>query len=103
VQAAAYTTAQFPADNHYGAEVKVTLTDGTAVSGKIDEAVGRTSGNPLPAARLREKFDNCVARALPRSRASALAEAIERLDGLADMRALTALLEPTPAKQRASA
>jgi 2-methylcitrate dehydratase PrpD len=103
VQAAAYTTAQFPADNHYGAEVKVTLTDGTAVSGKIDEAVGRTSGNPLPAARLREKFDNCVARALPRSRATALADMIDRLDNLADMRAFTALLEPAPAKQRASA
>jgi 2-methylcitrate dehydratase PrpD len=103
VHAAAYTTAQFPADNHFGAEVKVTTTDGKAVSGRIDEALGRTSGNPLPAERLREKFDNCVARALPRSRASALADMIERLDGVADMRSFSALLEPAPAKQRASA
>src|SRR5215471_12987199 len=57
VHAAAYTTAQFPEDNHYGAEVKVTTTDGKEVSGKVDEAAGRTSGNPLPAERLREKFD----------------------------------------------
>jgi 2-methylcitrate dehydratase PrpD len=99
VHAAGYTTAQFPEDNHLGAEVKVTTADGKAVSGRIDEALGRTTGNPLPAARLREKFDNCVARALPRARA----DAIERLDGLTDMRGFSALLVPAPAKQRASA
>jgi 2-methylcitrate dehydratase PrpD len=103
VHAAAYTTAQFPEDNHYGAEVKVTTTDGKVVSGRIDEAAGRTSGQPLPRERLREKFDNCVARALPRSRAPALADMIERLDTVADVRSFTALLDPTPAQQRASA
>jgi 2-methylcitrate dehydratase PrpD len=103
VHAAAYTTAQFPADNHLGAEVKVTSVDGKVVFGKIDQALGRTSANPLPAERLREKFDNCVARALPRSHATRLADMIQRLDGLADMRALGALLVPPPVSQRASA
>jgi 2-methylcitrate dehydratase PrpD len=103
VHAAAYTTAQFPESSHYGAEIKVTTTDGKAVSGKIDEAMGRTSGNPLPAERLREKFDNCVARALPRSRAPALADMIDRLDTVADMRAFSALVDLAPAQQRASA
>ena len=103
VHAAAYTAAQFPEDNHYGAEVKVTTTDGTALSGKIDEAAGRTSGNPLSRERLREKFDDCVARALPRSRAAALADMIERLDGVSDVRTFSALLDPAPTKQRASA
>jgi 2-methylcitrate dehydratase PrpD len=103
VHAAAYTTAQFPESGHYGAEIKVTTTDGKAVSGKIDEAMGRTSGNPLPAERLREKFDNCVARALPRSRAPALADMIDRLDTVADMRAFSALVDLAPAQQRASA
>jgi 2-methylcitrate dehydratase PrpD len=102
VHAAAYTTAQFPADNHLGAEVKVTSVDGKVVFGKIDQALGRTSANPLPAERLREKFDNCVARALPRSHATRLADMIQRLDGLADMRALGALLVPPPVSQRAS-
>jgi 2-methylcitrate dehydratase PrpD len=103
VHAAAYTTAQFPADNHLGAEVKVTSVDGKVVFGKVDQALGRTSANPLPAERLREKFDNCVARALPRSHATRLADMIQRLDGLADMRALGALLVPPPVSQRASA
>jgi 2-methylcitrate dehydratase PrpD len=103
VHAAAYTTAQFPADNHYGAEVTVTTTGGKEVSGKVDEAAGRTSGNPLSRERLREKFDNCVARALPRSRAGALADMIERLDTVADMRSFSALVDLAPAQQRASA
>jgi 2-methylcitrate dehydratase PrpD len=98
VHATAYTTTQFPADNHFGAEVKVTTVDGKVLSGKIDEAVGRTSTNPLSMERLREKFENCVARALPAPGAAALADMIERLDTLADMRTLSALLcDPTAA------
>ena len=92
VHAAAYTTTQFPADNHLGAEVKVTTLDGKIVSGKIDEAMGRTCGNPLPTDRLREKFENCIGRALSVSRAAALAEMIEQLETLTDMRAVSALL-----------
>jgi 2-methylcitrate dehydratase PrpD len=94
VQAAAYDTTQFPADQHFGAEVKVTTVDGRVVTDRIDEALGRTSTNPLPAARLREKFENCIARALPGSRATELADTIERLETVADMRALSALLVP---------
>jgi 2-methylcitrate dehydratase PrpD len=92
IQAAAYDTTQFPADKHFGAEVKVTTTDGRVLTGKIDEALGRTSENPLPPERLREKFENCVTRVLPAATARALADAIERLDTLADMRTLSALL-----------
>ncbi len=102
VHAAAYTDAQFPADNHFAAEVKVTTRDGQVFAGKIDQALGRTSANPLPAARLREKFANCIGRALPGARAGALAEAIERLEALADMRTLTAQLA-APVEQRTRA
>jgi hypothetical protein len=49
--------------------------------------------------RLREKFENCIGLALPRARAKALADVVERLDTLADMRALSALLSaPQPAE-----
>jgi 2-methylcitrate dehydratase PrpD len=91
VHAVAYTT-QFPADKHFGAEVTVTTIDGKLVSGNIDEAIGRTSATPLPAERLREKFEDCIGRALPVARAAALAEMIEQLETLADMRAVSALL-----------
>ena len=100
VDAAAYTTAQFPADNHFGAEVKVTTVDGKVFAGRVDEALGRTSANPLPTARLREKFENCIGRALPRSRAKALADTVERLDTLADVRTLSALLSAKAGRDR---
>ena len=102
VHAAAYTTAQFPADNHFGAEVKVTTADGKAVFGRVDEPVGRGSASPLPATRLREKFVNCAARVLPRDSGPALADRIAQLETLGDMRTFTALLAP-PAPQRARA
>jgi 2-methylcitrate dehydratase PrpD len=92
VHAAAYTTAQFPAGNHLGAEVKVTTVGGKVLSGKINEALGRTGANPLPMERLREKFENCIGRALPGLCARTLADMIEQLETLADMRALSALL-----------
>ena len=75
VHAAPYTTAQFPADNHFGAEVRVTLRGGKVLSGKVDQPFGRTSDNPLPASLLKEKFDNC-ARA--RCRRSASGSSIRR-------------------------
>ena len=65
VHVAPYTTAQFPAENHFGAEVRVTLRDGTVHAAKVDQPFGRTSANPLPPALLKEKFVNCALRALP--------------------------------------
>ena len=65
VHAAAYTTAQFPADNHFGAEVKVTLKNGTVLAHKVNQPYGRTSKNPLTRELLKEKFVNCALRAPP--------------------------------------
>ncbi|MFN7086244.1 MAG: MmgE/PrpD family protein [Burkholderiales bacterium] len=90
VRAAPCTTEQFPADNHFGAEIKVTLRDGTVLSAKVDQPLGRTSANPLPPQRLKEKFDNCAARVVKRQEDVALIHAtIEDLDNLRDVRTLT--------------
>ena len=67
IRVAPYTTAQFPADNHFGAEVRVTLGDGTVLTQKVDQPFGRTSRNPLPPAQLKEKFVHCARRALTAS------------------------------------
>ena len=97
VDAAPYTTAQFPADNHLGAEVKVTLHGGTVLGAKVDEALGRTSGNPLSAERLREKFENCAGRALSPERAASVYAAITDFEKLADVRAVNdAMVEERP-------
>lgn len=94
---APYTTAQFPADNHFGAEVRVTLVDGTVLTQKVDQPCGRTSRNPLPPAQLKEKFVHYARRALPETRVTALYDAIQRLEQRHNVReviALTASREP---------
>jgi 2-methylcitrate dehydratase PrpD len=90
VHAAPYTTAQFPADNHFGAEVKVTLRGGKTMSAKVDQPLGRTSANPLPPERLKEKFDNCAARVLASESVRALYAAIQDFENLRDVRDITA-------------
>ena len=92
IHAAPYTTAQFPADNHFGAEVKVTLRDGRVISGKIDQPHGRTSANPLPAQLLKDKFVNCALRVLPEAQVAQAYAAIETFEQLKDIRDLTRLV-----------
>jgi 2-methylcitrate dehydratase PrpD len=92
VVAAPYTTAQFPADNHYGAEVRVTLADGTVLSKKVDQADGRTSANPLPAEKMKSKFEHCLSGIVHEANIPALYAAIQDFEKIPDVRSLTALI-----------
>ncbi len=102
VHAAPYTTAQFPAENHFGAEVKVTLRGGKVLSARVDQPFGRTTDNPLPASLLKEKFENCAARALPKERVAALYSAIQGFENLRDAREITAIIAGETRKQAAA-
>ena len=97
IHAAPYTTAQFPAENHFGAEVTVLTRDGATFSTKVDRPLGRTSDNPLPDELLKEKFDNCGARALAPDAVARLYAAVQGFDDLRDVRELTALISAHPA------
>ncbi|HWI14933.1 MAG TPA: hypothetical protein VNT02_11810, partial [Burkholderiales bacterium] len=99
---APYTTAQFPEDNHFGAEVKVTLRGGSTLTGKVDQPAGRTSDNPLSRDELKAKFDNCAARVLPAARVRALYETIDAFEALADVRAVSAAMTEAAASKPAS-
>jgi len=91
IHVATYTTEQFPADNHFGAEVKVTLTDGRVVSTKTDQALGRSVDKPLPPEMLKAKFDNCAARALSADNVARLYAAIQDFENAKDVREVAAL------------
>jgi 2-methylcitrate dehydratase PrpD len=97
VQAAPYTDAQFDPSNHFGAEVKVTMSDGCVLAAKVDQALGRTSSNPLPPELLRAKFDACARRVLPPPQVKTLLALVEGLDTGGTVRALTAAMETAPA------
>jgi 2-methylcitrate dehydratase PrpD len=101
IHVAPYTTAQFPAENHFGAEIKVTLRGGSTLSAKVDRPDGRTSANPLSAERLKEKFDNCAARVLPSERLAPLYAAIQGFEQLSDARAISNALGGAPSGARA--
>ncbi len=103
VHATTYTTAQFPADNHFGAEVKVTTTDGRVISTKTDQALGRSVDKPLPADKLKEKFDNCAARALSADNVARLYAAIQDFENAKDVREIAKLAAGRGAPKRAAA
>lgn len=103
IHVAAYTTAQFPADNHFGAEVKVTLADGRVVSTKTDQALGRSVDKPLPADMLKAKFDNCAARALSTDNVARLYAAIQDFENAKDVREIAALAAGKGGPQRVAA
>ena len=103
IHVATYTTDQFPADNHFGAEVKVTMTDGRVVSTKTDQALGRSVDKPLPADRLKEKFDNCAARALSTDNVARLYAAIQDFENAKDVREIAALAAGHGGQKRVAA
>jgi 2-methylcitrate dehydratase PrpD len=91
IHVAPYTTEQFPADNHFAAEVRITLKGGRVLAQKVDQPFGRTSKNALPPELLKEKFVNCATMALPPATVEKLYAAIQHIDTLAEVRELTAL------------
>jgi 2-methylcitrate dehydratase PrpD len=103
VESSPYTTEQFPADNHFGAEVRVTLTDGRVVSKKLDQPYGRTSANPLSAERMKAKFDGCVRGIVHDANMAPLYSAIQGFEKLTDVRELTALISASPVRAAVAA
>ena len=95
IHAAPYTAAQFPADNHFAAEVKVKTTAGVVLAARVDQALGRSVDRPLPEDRLREKFEQCAARVLPAVAIDVAYRTIRDLEHAPDVRAVSALLVPS--------
>jgi 2-methylcitrate dehydratase PrpD len=93
VHVAPYDDTQFDAANHFGGAVRVTLRDGSVETARVEQALGRTSDNPVPAQRLRDKFDQCARTVLREHAVAPIADAIASIETLADMRALTHLIE----------
>jgi 2-methylcitrate dehydratase PrpD len=101
IRVAPYDDTQFDPSNHFGGAVRVTLTDGRVLTAQVEQPLGRTSANPLPAALLHAKFNLCAATVLRAEAIDAIAAQIDALPTLPDVRALTgsllnATLESTP-------
>ena len=103
VASSTYTSEQFPADNHFAAEVRITLTDGSVVSKKLDQPYGRTSANPLSAERMKAKFDGCVRGIIHDANLAPLYATIQAFEKLADVRTMTALISSSPVRAAVAA
>ena len=79
VESSVHRPGQFPADNHFGAEVRITLDDGRVLGDRVDIQLGRTADNPIPSAQLRSKFLDCAGRALPLEQTAELAQQLYAL------------------------
>ncbi len=89
-------------DNQFGAEVTVTMTDGSRHTARIDNRVCRGPADPMSDAELWTKFTDCVGRVLPTDRHRPLYDALMDLENAPDLSALDSLLTP-PATASAAA
>jgi 2-methylcitrate dehydratase PrpD len=79
--------------DHFGAEVIVELRDGQRLSKRVARAAGRTSANPLPDARIEQKFLDCALHALTPDASERTLSALWHVGQTDDMRDITALME----------
>jgi 2-methylcitrate dehydratase PrpD len=89
VKAMPYDDSQFDPENHFGGEVVVTLKDGRKLTAKVDQPLGRTSENPLPADRLKTKFELCASLVLQPDAIDKAYALIQRLEDLTDVREIS--------------
>jgi 2-methylcitrate dehydratase PrpD len=79
-------------------EVTVTMTDGTLVSKALGEPIGRSPDSPYPPGAVRAKFMDCARRALNEAAVERLANRIEAMEKVADIRELSAIMDAPPAR-----
>ena len=76
-------------DNHLGAEIRVETMDGRVLSERVAQARGRGAVDPLPADKIKTKFEDCAALVLPADRIAALYAMLETFEDIDDMRTFT--------------
>lgn len=89
IKVAAYDDSQFAPSNHFGGAVRVTLKDGSVLQASVEQALGRTSAQPLPQHLLQAKFALCAASVLQAGAIEAVAATVERIEDISNMRQLS--------------
>ena len=90
-------------DEHFNIEVTVSTVSGEVHSLALREPVGRSSISPLAPGAVRDKFDDCAGRLLAPNQATALGDAIEALEAVDDVRALTSIVANSGSSEEAEA
>jgi len=96
IESTIHRPGQFAPENHFGAEVRITLSDGNTHTARVDIQLGRTADNPVPPAQLCQKFEHCAARVLPADNTRRLAAMLEKLENAHSIHDLTKLAALAP-------
>ena len=82
-----------PDNDGYGAEVSVMTTDGRSLSHRVDTEVLRGPIYPMTDAELFDKFNDCSARAMPKSGIRRLFDTLQELETLDDVSSVSAQID----------
>lgn len=94
VYAAPHPEMTMASTSHFGGEVRITLKNGTVLTRRVDQPLGRDVDHPLPRDLLEAKFLSCAARALAPETAQGLLALLRRIDQVSDMRDITSAMRP---------
>lgn len=94
VHAAPHPQMRMDTTEHFGAEVRITLTDGRVVTQTVARPLGRGPENPLPLELLEAKFLSCARRVLPHDSAADLLAMLHVLDEIAGLGQVTKAMSP---------
>ncbi len=97
VVSSAWPDRKMDLSEHFGADVSVTLTDGRVLTKSVPRPLGRGPSIPLPPALLRGKFIDCAQRSLSPEAADRLHAALDTLETVSQIRALTEATIPRTA------
>jgi 2-methylcitrate dehydratase PrpD len=97
VHAAPHPEMSMDTFEHFGAEVRVTMTDGRVLTQKVSRPLGRGPENPLPVELLEAKFLNCAQRTLPAGAARGLLTLLRGLETVADLGSIAGAMLPPAA------
>jgi 2-methylcitrate dehydratase PrpD len=93
VHAAPHPDMKMDTFEHFGAEVRVTLKDGSTFTQKVHRPLGRSPENPLPTELLEAKFANCAARTMSANQVPALLQQLRSLETVDSLITLSDLLQ----------
>ena len=94
IHAAPHPDMRMDSGEHLGAEVRVTLTDGRMLTRRVQQAMGRGSDDPLPAALLEAKFLDCASLALPPATARKLLTTLRELEKAPNIASVISAISP---------
>ncbi len=106
IVAAPHPAPEAVSEERYLAEIRVKVTGGEEHRAALSDALGASKDMPLPPDAVPAKFEDCAVRYLPPDRIGALADAVDDLDRLDDVRSLGRMIErptaPSSARSRAA-